>query len=301
MKSLFTVSGVVFAHICVFLLLVNGCRGNSAGSDDWAKGDTSIYSAGARRSSGPASAVPAASGPAKAVPASVEPAPASAVPAEAKPAESLTIYCPFPDLEIFYVVQKGEYLSTIAVRYGVTAKAIADANGIALDSTLKVGQKLKIPAPKQKTEASEKSAAPADGEIYVVQKGDYLGKIAKKYKVSVAQLKKANGLKSDNIREGQKLVIPSKTEKKADAAAKSEEKAEPKPAPAESAPAGEPAAAPEKSVPAETAAADVPADDNFGMPEGGFRNLDDDAPSSAQPEEAAPAAAGPAAGTPARD
>lgn len=48
-----------------------------------------------------------------------------------------------------------------------------------------------------------------DGEriIYRVVSGDYLGKIAAKYRVSVSKIKRWNNLKSDNIRIGQKLVI----------------------------------------------------------------------------------------------
>ncbi|AWH83714.1 peptidoglycan-binding protein [Flavobacterium album] len=41
-----------------------------------------------------------------------------------------------------------------------------------------------------------------------IKKGEVLGSIADKYNVTVAQLKKANGLKSDNIRAGKTLKIP---------------------------------------------------------------------------------------------
>ena len=49
----------------------------------------------------------------------------------------------------------------------------------------------------------------ADGEriVYKVKSGDYLGRIASKYRCSVAQIKKWNGLKSNNLRVGQRLVI----------------------------------------------------------------------------------------------
>lgn len=43
---------------------------------------------------------------------------------------------------------------------------------------------------------------------YTVQPGATLGAIAKAYKVSVSDIKKANNLKSDFIRVGQKLYIP---------------------------------------------------------------------------------------------
>lgn len=49
----------------------------------------------------------------------------------------------------------------------------------------------------------------ADGEriVYKVKSGDYLGRIASRYRCSVAQIKRWNGLKSNNLRVGQKLVI----------------------------------------------------------------------------------------------
>ena len=48
-----------------------------------------------------------------------------------------------------------------------------------------------------------------DGEriVYKVKSGDYLGKIAGKYRVSVAQIKRWNNLKSNDICVGQKLII----------------------------------------------------------------------------------------------
>lgn len=42
---------------------------------------------------------------------------------------------------------------------------------------------------------------------YRVKNGDYLGKIAQKYRVGVSQIKRWNGLKSNNIRAGQYLTI----------------------------------------------------------------------------------------------
>ena len=48
---------------------------------------------------------------------------------------------------------------------------------------------------------------PGETAYYVVKKGDYLSKIAKKFNVSVTALKKANELKKDIIYPGQKLKI----------------------------------------------------------------------------------------------
>ena len=42
---------------------------------------------------------------------------------------------------------------------------------------------------------------------YRVKSGDYLGKIAERYGVGVSQIKKWNGLKSNNLKVGQRLTI----------------------------------------------------------------------------------------------
>lgn len=46
------------------------------------------------------------------------------------------------------------------------------------------------------------------GATYVVRRGDTLSAIARRHKLTVAQLKAANGLQSDLIRVGQRLRIP---------------------------------------------------------------------------------------------
>ena len=68
-----------------------------------------------------------------------------------------------------------------------------------------------------------------DGEriVYKVKNGDYLGKIATQYRVSVTQIKRWNNLKNNNIRVGQKLIIyrggraPATTQQTAKSPAKS--------------------------------------------------------------------------------
>lgn len=308
MKSLLTVSGVVFAHICVFLLLVNGCRGPVSEPDTTWKGDTSVYSGGARSTAQPAravpasaepAAVPASSAPASGRPVSAQPAPAETKPAATSPAaaESSAVAPAAVGKEQIYLVQKGDMLSTIAVRFGVTPKEIADANGIALNDPIYAGRTLKIPAPKAK---STEEKTKAEGEIYVVEKGDVLGTIARKFKVSVAQLKKANNLKSDKIFAGQKLVIPSKASETAPAEAKDESAEKPEAAPAAQPEPAVPAKSePEKASDAASGNQTTTVDENLGMPEGGFRSLDDDDAPASAPAESSPATAVPATGTPA--
>ena len=48
--------------------------------------------------------------------------------------------------------------------------------------------------------------------VYIVQRGDYLAKISKKYNVTINSIKRLNDLKDDNIRIGQKLKLPGKIE-----------------------------------------------------------------------------------------
>ena len=73
-------------------------------------------------------------------------------------------------------------------------------------------------------------AKPAEPEftVYVVQNGDYLAKISKRFNVTIASIKRINSLKSDTIRIGQKLKIPGKVdvgEQKAAASAPAAKKA----------------------------------------------------------------------------
>ena len=162
-----------------------------------------------------------------------------------------------------YIVQSGDSLSKIANRCGVSSKEIAELNGIKDTNKVRIGQKLilpgyskMMPAPAskktstaEKPKASAKPAAPvvaAEGGVYVVQSGDQLGKIAKKYGVKVADLREANHLKNDMIQIGQKLVIPGAK------AVSAERPVVEEPAPVE-------AAAPAESIPAPVVATPAPA------------------------------------------
>jgi len=51
-------------------------------------------------------------------------------------------------------------------------------------------------------------ALPAQADIYRVKPGDSLYKIAKKFHTTVSKIKRLNGLRSNTIRVGQKLIIP---------------------------------------------------------------------------------------------
>lgn len=118
-----------------------------------------------------------------------------------------------------HVVVKNDSFSTMAKKYGVGVKAIEAANP-GVDSTkLKLGQKINIPAaaPKPAKSAGATVGAPAapDAEgTYSVKSGDNLGSIAKRHGTTVAKLRDANGLKTDQIKVGQKLKVPAGGAKK---------------------------------------------------------------------------------------
>ncbi|NLE43588.1 MAG: LysM peptidoglycan-binding domain-containing protein [Chloroflexi bacterium] len=107
-----------------------------------------------------------------------------------------------------HVVQRGETLSRIALRYGVSVQTLASVNGIANASRIYVGQRLTIPG------RSGTPATPAQpstgGQVYVVQRGDTLSAIALRHGVSVWTLASANGISNASlIYVGQRLQIPS--------------------------------------------------------------------------------------------
>ncbi|MCS7153107.1 MAG: Stp1/IreP family PP2C-type Ser/Thr phosphatase [Bacteroidia bacterium] len=70
------------------------------------------------------------------------------------------------------------------------------------------------PSPKATAPSPAPSKSPANNETavfeYTIQKGDNLGRIAEAFGVSKNDLRKANGLKDDNIQAGKKLKIPVK-------------------------------------------------------------------------------------------
>ncbi|MFV8452727.1 LysM peptidoglycan-binding domain-containing protein [Vibrio campbellii] len=100
---------------------------------------------------------------------------------------------------ITHTVKSGEFLGKIASHYKVKVADIRRENNLKSD-TVWVGQKLKI------------TVAVKDKPIrkHKVARGEYLGKIASKYGVSVSSIRKANNLRSDELAVGQVLIIPNK-------------------------------------------------------------------------------------------
>lgn len=97
---------------------------------------------------------------------------------------------------VTYVIKRGDYLGKIAEQYSVSVSSIKAQNNLR-SNTLKLGQTLKITVEN-----------PMKSTTYKVKRGDFLGKIADMYGVSISELRKTNNLRSDSLAVGQKLTIP---------------------------------------------------------------------------------------------
>ena len=76
---------------------------------------------------------------------------------------------------ITYIVKEGDSPSKIAAQFGVSLNTILWANNLKSGSVIKPGQELLI--------------LPITGVYHTVQKGETLSAIAKKYSVSVGEIK----------------------------------------------------------------------------------------------------------------
>ncbi|MDR6997820.1 LysM peptidoglycan-binding domain-containing protein [Neobacillus niacini] len=103
-------------------------------------------------------------------------------------------------------VKKGDTLSKYSKQYHISVASIKSANKLKNDRII-VGQNINIPV---KGKSAVKASATPTSYIYTVKKGDTLSAIAKKYHTTLKQLKSLNGLKSDFIKQGQKLKVSGK-------------------------------------------------------------------------------------------
>jgi len=117
-------------------------------------------------------------------------------------------------------VRRGDTLSGIAARYGTSAYAIAQANGISLRSTIYPGNVLVVPSGGSSVRyIAEEAVAERGGDgmlVYRVRRGDTLSVIAARHRVSTAALARANGLSLRSIiHPGDRLTIPERGQRAA--------------------------------------------------------------------------------------
>ncbi|GAA5209332.1 hypothetical protein GCM10025774_22030 [Microbacterium kyungheense] len=118
-----------------------------------------------------------------------------------------------------YTVQRGDTVSSIARRHGVTTNAVLSANGLGWSSIIYPGQRIAIPgaaAPAASAPAAPEAPAPtppaapsAGGTAYTIVAGDTISAIAKRHGVSTNAVLGANGLSASSIiYPGQTITVP---------------------------------------------------------------------------------------------
>lgn len=128
----------------------------------------------------------------------------------------------YKDVVKFHKVRRGDNLGEISDKYGVSVAELKKWNKLR-NNNLMAGAKLKIIKSERvvttvrKEVKAEKNAADSavasneanenPGDFYEVQKGDNLFSIAKKFNVSLEDLKKWNNLDDLNIEQGSKLAL----------------------------------------------------------------------------------------------
>ncbi|MFQ5398544.1 MAG: LysM peptidoglycan-binding domain-containing protein [Anaerolineae bacterium] len=110
-----------------------------------------------------------------------------------------------------YRVQWGDTLFSIAGRYGASVPAIIQANQLANPNLIYAGQTLEIPADSAVPlpPPSPQPTPPVATTTYVVQRGDTLSGIARRFGVTIAAVAQANHITNVHyIIAGQTLIIP---------------------------------------------------------------------------------------------
>lgn len=92
---------------------------------------------------------------------------------------------------ITYTVKKGDTLSSIARRYGVTVQQLVNINNIKNPNLIYVGQILTIPSASDQHDLNH--------ILYKVKRGNTLYQIARMYNTSIAQIVRLNRIKNPNL------------------------------------------------------------------------------------------------------
>jgi LysM repeat protein len=108
-----------------------------------------------------------------------------------------------------HVVQPGENLFRIALRYGVTVQALQSVNGLN-NYIIYVGQSLIIPGTgAQAAPAVPPASSDASSNVtHIVQPGETLFLIGLRYGMPWTRIQAANGLPGETVYAGQSLIIP---------------------------------------------------------------------------------------------
>ena len=135
--------------------------------------------------------------------------------------------------EVRHKVRKGETITSIARRYGVTTSEIRQANGMGRKQGVRAGQGLAVPGATAPAVASSSSESSRVAELrksgeavhYRVRRGDTLAAIARRYGTSPQAVANASGIRlNSTLQVGQRLTIPARGGSGAQAQAQNSEK-----------------------------------------------------------------------------
>lgn len=109
----------------------------------------------------------------------------------------------------FYEVQKGDNLFSIAKKFNVSLEDLKKWNNL---NDLNVEQGSKLALVNNNEEFAKEAMYKTEIKIteHIVDKGENLGSIAKKYNVSIADIKEWNKIEDNNIQLGAKLIVDKK-------------------------------------------------------------------------------------------
>jgi len=108
------------------------------------------------------------------------------------------------ETRLLYTVKEGDYLGKIAQANNIPVNFIREWNKMK-DDNLSIGQKLVLFVKDENR--NEKDII--DNPVYIVKEGDTLWDIARKYKgISVNELIKHNNLNSNQLKPGEKIILP---------------------------------------------------------------------------------------------
>lgn len=111
-------------------------------------------------------------------------------------------------------INRGETVSTIAAKYGVSQYSIFEANNLSRRSRIYAGKTLIVPVPLDREysdwQRSKKKDYSAENSVYTVRSGDTMWDIARAFGTTVNALRQSNSIRrGSRIYVGQKLRIPS--------------------------------------------------------------------------------------------
>jgi membrane-bound lytic murein transglycosylase D len=129
---------------------------------------------------------------------------------------SSQLYKPFPAQRVTVMLRRGAHLRHVAKAASTSVRIIRELNPEIRGMILPRGKiQLKVPTghefslPQSLKFASKKPVPSASGKrTYTVRRGDTLSRIAKKTRVKLMDLKRANNIRGSKIKPGQKLTIP---------------------------------------------------------------------------------------------